>query len=69
MNWRKKMKISKDLYMRISGITGVDYTGVIVTPDVFYLENETVIAMIKDLICENGRLEERIEDLEREMAR
>lgn len=63
------MKISKDLYMRISGITGVDYTGVIVTPDVFYLENETVIAMIKDLICENGRLEERIEDLEREMAR
>lgn len=63
------MKISKDLYMKISEITGVDYTGVIVTPEEFYLENETVIAMIKDLICENGRLEERIEELEREMAR
>ena len=62
------MKISKDLYMRISGITGVDYTGVIVTPEEFYLENETIIAMIKDLICENGRLEERIEYLEREMT-
>ena len=63
------MKISKDLYVRISEITGVDYTGVIVTPEEFYLENETVIAMIKDLICEIGLKEERIENLEMEVAR
>ena len=63
------MKITKDLYMRISKITGVDYTGVIVTPEEFYLENETIIAIIKDLINEIGNKEERIEDLESEALR
>jgi len=61
------MKISKDLYMRISGITGVDYTGVIVTPEEFYLENETIIAMIEDLFCEIDSLEEKIEDMEQDI--
>lgn len=58
------MKIQKELYMRISSLTGKDYEGVIVNQEEYYLENETIIAMIKDLIYEIGFKEEKIEDLE-----
>lgn len=61
------MKIKKELYQRISLLTGTDYEGVIVNQEEYYLENETIIAMIKDLICEIGFKEEKIEDLEKDI--
>lgn len=61
------MKIKKELYMRISSLTGTDYDGVIANQEEYYLENETIIAMIKDLIFEIGFKEEKIEDLENDI--
>lgn len=61
------MKIDKELYKRISNETGVDYSGIIVTEDVFYIEEETIVDMIKDLLCEIGNKEETIEDLENDI--
>lgn len=58
------MKVNRELYKRISTITGVDYSGVIVTPDEFYIEEETIKNMILDLICKVGNLEERLEENE-----
>lgn len=61
------MKIQKELYMRISSLTGIDYEGVIVNQEEYYFENETIIVMIKDLIYEIGFKEEKIEDLEKDI--
>ena len=61
------MKIKKELYMRISSLTGTDYDGVIANQEEYYLENETILAMIKDLIFEIGFKEEKIEDLENDI--
>ena len=55
------MKISKDLYMRISSITGVDYSGIIMNENEFVIENVELVKMIQDLICEIDRLEEELE--------
>lgn len=56
------MKISKELYMRISELTGVDYEGVVVNENEFYIEEETIIEMFKDLIWERDKTEERLEE-------
>ena len=32
-----------------------------------YIDNDSIISMIEDLICEVGRLEERIDDLEQDI--
>ncbi|MBR4178046.1 MAG: hypothetical protein IKR57_01700 [Bacilli bacterium] len=59
------MKIDRELYRRISFLTGVDYEGVVVNENEFYIEEETIIEMFKDLIWERDRTEERlIDDLE-----
>lgn len=57
-----KMKISKELYMRISELTGVDYEGVVLNENEFYIEEETIIEMFKDLIWERDKTEERLEE-------
>lgn len=61
------MKINRDLYMRISDVTGIDYSGVVVTDDVFFLEDETIVDMIKDLLCELNNREESIENLQNDI--
>ena len=53
------MKIERELDKRISNLTMTDYSGVIVTEDEFYLEEDTIIAMFQDLLCEMESLEER----------
>lgn len=58
------MKISKDLYMRISDATKVDYEGIILSDDLFYVEPDIVENMFKDMFCTIDSLEERIEELE-----
>lgn len=58
------MKISKDLYMRISDATKVDYEGIILSDDLFYVEPDIVENMFKDMFCTINSLEERIEELE-----
>lgn len=63
------MKISKDLYMRISKITGVDYSGIVLGVEEFFIEPNVIEYMLKDLIYEVEKKEEKIEDLEREMVR
>ena len=55
------MRISKDLYMRISSITGADYSGIIMNENEFVIENVELLKMIQDLICEIDRLEEELE--------
>lgn len=55
------MKISKDLYMRISDKTGTDYEGIVLSEDVFYVEPETIEAMFQDLFCTIDDLEEDLE--------
>lgn len=59
------MKISKDLYMRISDKTSRDYEGIILSDDLFYVEPEVIENMFKDMFCEIDGLEEKIEDLEK----
>ena len=59
------MKISKDLYMRISDKTGTDYEGIVLGDDLFYVEPEVIENMFKDMFCEIDGLEERIEKLEK----
>ena len=61
------MKISKDLYMRISDKTGTDYDGIVLGDDLFYIEPETIEAMFEDLFCEIDSLEEKIEDMEQDI--
>lgn len=56
------MKIERELYQRISLLTGIDYEGVVVNADEFYVEEETIIEMFKDLIWERDRTEERLTD-------
>lgn len=56
------MKINKELYQRISELTGVDYEGVVVNEDEFYIEEENIKIMFKDLLWERDRTEERLKD-------
>lgn len=60
------MKISKDLYMRISKLTSIDYDGIVLGDELFYIEPETIENMFEDLFCEIDSLEEKTEDLEKE---
>ena len=53
------MKIDRELYKRISNLTMTDYSGIVLSEDTFFIEEETIINMFKDLIYEMGRLEER----------
>lgn len=61
------MKITRELYMRISSLTGTDYEGVVVNADEFYIEDETILDMIKDLICEINNREESIGNLQNDI--
>lgn len=56
------MKISKELYQRISELTGVDYEGIVVNEDEFYIEEENIKIMFKDLLWERDKTEERLTD-------
>lgn len=56
------MKIKRELYQRISYLTGVDYEGVVVNENEFYIEEEIIIEMFKDLIWERDKTEERLTD-------
>lgn len=56
------MKINKELYQRISELTGVDYEGIVVNEDEFYIEEENIKIMFKDLLWERDRTEERLKD-------
>lgn len=53
------MKIDRELYKRISNLTMTDYSGIVLSEDTFFIEEEIIINMFKDLIYEMGRLEER----------
>ena len=55
------MKISKDLYMKISNKTMTDYEGIVLGDELFYVEPETIEAMFEDMFCEIDRLEEELE--------
>lgn len=61
------MKIERELYMRISSLTGTDYSGIVLNEDSFFIEEEDIKSMIKDLICEIGFKDEKIEDLEKDI--
>ena len=49
-----KIRLNEELEKKVVEITGVDYTGELSLEDI---EN-----MIKDLVCEYHRLEEKLED-------
>lgn len=51
-----KIRLNEELEKKVVEITGVDYTG--------ELSLEDIEKMIKDLICEYHRLEEKLEDKE-----
>lgn len=51
-----KIRLNEELEKKVVEITGVDYTGKLSLEDI---EN-----MIKDLVCEYHRLEEKLEDKE-----
>ena len=53
------MKIDRELYKRISNLTMTDYSGIVLSEDTFFIEEETIINMFKDLIYEMDKLEER----------
>ena len=53
------MKIERELYKRISSLTMTDYSGIVLNEDTFFIEEETIIDMFKDLLCEMESLEER----------
>lgn len=61
------MKIERELYMRISSLTGTDYSGIVLNEDSFFIEEEDIKSMIKDLIFEIGFKDEKIEDLENDI--
>ena len=61
------MKISKELYMRISDKTNTDYEGIILSDDLFYVEPEVIESMFEDMFCEIDSLEEKIEDMEQDI--
>ena len=58
------MMISKDIYMRISDLTGIDYEGLVLNDEVFYVDSKVVESMFQDMFCEIDSLEEKIEDME-----
>lgn len=58
------MKIERELYMRISSLTGTDYSGIVLNKDLFFIEEEDIKSMIKDLLCEINNREESIENLQ-----
>ena len=51
-----KIRLNEELEKKVVEITGVDYTGELSLEDI---EN-----MIKDLVCEYHRIEEKLEDKE-----
>lgn len=61
------MKISKELYKRISNLTNTDYEGIVLSEDLFYVDPEVVVAMFEDMFCEIDSLEEKIEDMEQDI--
>lgn len=56
------MKISKELYKRISDLTSTDYEGIVLSEDLFYVEPEVIESMFEDMFCEIDRLEESKND-------
>ena len=56
------MIMERELYKRISKLTMTDYSGFVLNEDLFFIEEETIIDMFKDLLCEMESLEERKDD-------
>lgn len=56
------IKIDSDLYKKIQAITMTDYDAI---GD--FIPSESIIPMLEDLLCEIDRLEEKYEDLERNL--
>ena len=56
------LEIDKELKTKIENITGVDYE----FKDNF-LPSENIVSIFEDLICEIDRLEEKYEDLEKNL--
>lgn len=56
------MKISKELYKRISLLTESDYEGVVVNSDEYYFDEEVIKSMILDLICKIDSLDEKLNE-------
>ena len=56
------MKLERELYKRISNLTMTDYSGIVLNEDLFFIEEETIKDMFKDLLCEIESLEERKEE-------
>lgn len=64
------MKIDKEVYEKISEITGVDYEGMYYKdPDIDYLLvfSEAVNNMLEDMLVEYNRKVEEIEDLKQDI--
>ena len=53
------MKISKELYKRISNATSIDYEAKTIDEEYVYLDEYGIESMFKDLIYEMDKLEER----------
>lgn len=56
------IKIDEGLYKKIQSITSTDYDAI---GD--FIPSESIIPMLEDLLCEIEHLEERYEDLERDL--
>ena len=69
------MKLDRELFEKVSSITGTEYeVDYPKEPDnefgesfVWVYDNEQIENMLQDLICEIGRLEERIEDMKQDI--
>lgn len=64
------MKIDKELYEKISEITGVDYeANYYKDPDIEYVLvfTDAVVNMLEDLLSEYHHKEEELEDLEQDI--
>ena len=56
------MIMKKDLYMKVSSITGTDYEGKVMNDEEYYINEDSVIDMINDLIWERNCMEEKLND-------
>lgn len=65
------MIIDKELYNKVSDITGTDYHPIEVLgtmcDDKFYIERDSIVCMLGDLLYEVDYRQEQIEDLEQDI--
>ena len=64
------MKLDKELYEKISKLTGTDYEALYTkNPDdeFIFIFNDSIENMLQDLLSEIDRLEEKIEDMDQDI--